>query len=198
MGVMCGFARERQDPKQIKKNAFSMLGFTRDQWAVFIFRSLLFIGLGWVFNLANTIPVEVQQNASVLALATPSLYQPMACRRVTEKLASSFAARLVLTAQHHNYSTLTAYHVGEPACIIVTSVVSGKWMVYYNPRLTMHSGELAVQQKSILCHDTTINRAAQTLAFVHNTTEIVECPDVDCAMALSHAFQLLEGKYRCK
>jgi hypothetical protein len=61
-----------------------------------------------------------------------------------------------------------------------------------------YSGEINVQQKSILCHDATTNRASQRLTFRHNGSEIIECPTVDCAIALSHAFQLLDGKYRCR
>jgi len=141
-------------------------------------------------------------------LIPPSQYKPRKCSAIAECDVSKYTAiatRLSSLANERGFTLLTAQHAGEPACLIVTSLLSktGEFQALFNPKLISTEGGQYVQEESILCRRAKQRRRVVTrIRFQYiNVTEAktneAQCTSAECASQLYTAFQVLNGSYAC-
>ena len=117
------------------------------------------------------------------------------------------AKSLIVTAQEHNYTTLTSYHVHRDSCLLVTNELSrsrADYLIMLNPRVVKTSSPIRVQETTILCKRASSKEIAQSInvsyldaASLKNDRISAHCPTATCAFALSHAMNVLHGKFKC-
>lgn len=141
-----------------------------------------------------------------LPLLHHSQYQARRCTpvtRTTEKEDLKLAKSLILTAQTNNQTTLTAQHVNQRACLIVTKDAGPDFLVMLNPRLVRSSMPIRVKETSLLCKNPTVKTTVQNLTFYYTNGTLnggrveTRCPSLACSFALSHALEILDGKFNC-
>jgi len=181
----------------------------RPLWVVLFrygFVIFLAVSLWWMFPDKTQPRDPTERWTRDVYLIPPSQYRARRCTEIAPHETDKYTAignKLVSLAVERGFSLLTAAHAGDPACLIVTSLLSGEFELIVNPRLLSTEGSQFVQEESILCRRAAQRRKAVTRLklqysnWTESRTREVSCSSVECATHLYTAFQLLNGSYSC-
>jgi hypothetical protein len=151
-------------------------------------------------------PIVKEEYTPHLSLLDADHFHPRRCIPVTAVKYMKFAENLITLAQDNNYPVLTAAHVGDKHCLLVTKLLNNenRYDVLLNPTMLSVEGPHYAKIKSILCRRTTQRKKLYTrLRFTfQNFTEMnvsysSSCPNTECTAQLFQAFEILNGTFRC-
>jgi hypothetical protein len=142
----------------------------------------------------------------VLTLLDSEHFHPRRCIPVTSAKYEKFAENLVTLARENSFPVLTAAHVGDKGCLLVTNLLNSenRYDVLLNPGIVSLDGPHFAKIKSILCKRVTQRKKLYTrIRFTYqNFTEprmdySRSSPTPDCTAQLFQAFEILNGTFRC-
>jgi hypothetical protein len=190
-----------QDPKQEEAPHRTRLEiFVRYVFFIFLLCTFYYV------TPDKTQPFVREEYTPNLELIDADHYHPRRCTPVTSPKYAKFAELLIALAQEQSFPVLTAAHVGDKHCLLVTKLLNdeGRYDVLINPTVLSMEGPHFVKIKSILCRRTTQRKKLYTrLRFTYqNFTEprmdfSISCPDTECTGQLVQAFEILNGTFRC-
>jgi hypothetical protein len=160
----------------------------------------------WYLRPDKTQPRVHHEYEPSLRLVDAEHYHSRRCVPVTGSKHVRFAEHLIYLAGNNSFPVLTAAHVGERHCLLVTKLLTddGRYEVLLNPSVLSTEGPLFVKIKSILCRRSTQRKKLYTrLRFTYqNSTDpamnfSASSPDPDAAAQLFQAFEILNGTFRC-
>lgn len=180
----------------------------------FLFRFSIICALLYIFYTSfydNDFELDLylrsnQTHIAVLDLTHFSQFHGKRCIPVTvaaEKEELKLAHSLIETAKHYNFSTLTPFHVNRRSCLIVTTELSGKFDILVNPHLASSSSPIRIKEHSILCRNAVNKEVSRRLSLHYNNVSVksdrfhADCQTISCAFSLSHALDLLDGRFKC-
>lgn len=183
---------------------------------MFVIRlTLILVSISYFQSLYNDPEFELamylRSNSTYIAPLTlihHSQYQPRRCVTVTganEREELKLARSLILTAETNKLGTLTAAHVNRKSCLLVTREHhnSSEYVIMLNPRMYRATSPIKVRETSLLCRDPIIKTISQNVSIFYKLEGMfgeriqLNCTTLACAFALSHATEVLEGKFKC-